>query len=221
MASQPTIDGDGRPLPTFGFLNAHDAFRRDLPRFTGAAERLATGTLADDGLANLRLHWSVYRTYLEEHHGVEDAVLFPAVTEVEPALKAVVEDLAAQHDALHELLPRIDDLLGRDDPPAAELAAAFSSLRELLEPHLATEEAELVPVILTAMVEGRVTPPPRGEGPAAHAPVPDEVGIPFTVEHLDDDLRSTALAFFPQQLDPDAVDEWLAAHRQRLATWAG
>lgn len=222
MATRPVLDDHGNPLPTFGFMNAHDAFRRDLPRFAAAAERLGRGDLPAEGRDALRHHWSAYRTFLEEHHTTEDTALFPMVAAREPSLKPLLDDLAAQHDELHELLPHISALLDRaaEHGAAAQLQPAFASLARLLEPHFAAEEEHLVPVVLAAVAEGTAGPPPRDEAPTEAPAVPQAYGVPFTVEHLDAELRPKVLQLFPgEELDLGQVEAWLADYRARLALW--
>ncbi len=222
MATQPMLDDDGQPLPLFGFLNAHDAFRRDLPRFAGAAERLAQGELGAEGIEALRHHWSVYRSLLEDHHGFEDRTMFPSVATGEPSLKALIDDLTAHHDDLHELLPQLTALLDAAPEPgtAPALRAGFESLRQLLEPHFAAEEAQLVPVLRAAMAGAQSGGPPQGED-APELTVPSHDAVPFAVEHLDPAVRTAILPLFPGLAAGAPVDEWLVTYRDRLARWAG
>src|SRR4029453_17985564 len=95
-------------------------------------------------VAALREEWTFYRNALHGHHEMEDKGIFPDLRKQSTALAATIDRLTAEHR-------RIDPLLERGDrafaalPEAAAAAEVVAELSALLEPHLATEEAEVAP----------------------------------------------------------------------------
>ena len=128
-------------------MMSHHAFRRDIARFANALQKVANGETSK--LEALREEWSGYRAALHGHHEVEDASVFPSVKEQAPKLVPEIDGLTADHR-------RIDPLLERGDRAFAELPqvdAALSVVTELaalLDAHLATEEAHVIPFLRTA-----------------------------------------------------------------------
>lgn len=221
MTTDPMLDDQGQLPPTFGFLNAHQSLRRDAARFASASQHLARGALDAEAQQAMRDHWSAYRTILEEHHRFEDDHLFPAVRDLDPQLKPIIDELADDHEALHRLLPRISADLERAGEPdvAAALATAFGELDDLLEPHFTAEEDRILPLLGAAMAAASAEAATAGDAPA-EPPLPHDFVVPFATEHLDADVRAKALALFPGGIDPAKVDGWLEAYRARLALWA-
>jgi len=126
---------------------SHHAFRRDLARFTRALQRVAAGDTAR--VEALREEWKNFHAALHGHHHVEDTAMFPGMRAQNAELGRCIDGLAADHR-------KIDPLLEEGDRAFAELPSTGAAsrvvgeLRQLLEPHLATEEAELVPHIRAA-----------------------------------------------------------------------
>ena len=65
--------------------------------------------------------------------------------------------VAVHHEFLRSSFPKIESLIdtvvrvhGTEDPTLAELPRVFRTIRSALEPHLASEETQLFPAILTA-----------------------------------------------------------------------
>lgn len=82
------------------------------------------------------------------HHSIEDAHIFPALSEKGEAWKRVTDRLVAEHEVVHELLVRLVDALNalsRDTTP--ENFAAARELNDALErvllSHLGYEEEEI------------------------------------------------------------------------------
>jgi Hemerythrin HHE cation binding domain len=125
-----------------------DMFQVDLPRavlgFVGVhlglrAEAAYVQRLVADGdrpAANRRAR--LLATVLHHHHRAEDTVLFPALVARQPAATTTSE-LDRQHNELDDALQR----LGAD----VELAP---TTRRLLDHHLITEEAHVLPMWLDA-----------------------------------------------------------------------
>lgn len=170
---------DGRLEPTWAFLVFHDALRRDAARFTSAARVTAAAPYLDSAVAasdGLAQHWRHYRALLEFHHITEDTALFSTVRQAAPELRAILDELAADHLTLDAHLHRLDRLVsacGTADHEPDVLTAAFAELESELGPHLAVEEHDLVPVIRRIIDEAATADPAAGAPPPpATGPVP-------------------------------------------------
>jgi len=98
-------------------------------------------------------NWTV-GTYCESycrvvttHHTLEDISIFPHLRRADPALVPVIDRLAEEHHAIHDVLERVDRALvafvaGPDG--AKSLTAAVDLLTDTLLSHLSYEERELV-----------------------------------------------------------------------------
>ena len=151
MSNAPNLlNDDGSASIATALMMSHHGFRRDLARFAKALELLAQGDTSR--VEALREEWKNYRATLHGHHEAEDGGVFPTIASKHESARATIERLSADHR-------RIDPLLERGDRAFAELPSTKSAigvvreLEELLQPHLATEEAELIPFLI---------PDPRG-----------------------------------------------------------
>ncbi|HLK90962.1 MAG TPA: hemerythrin domain-containing protein [Polyangia bacterium] len=133
------LDEAGEASIATAVMMSHHGFRRDIRRF-GAA--LAGG---GGDLAALRDEWRSFRATLHGHHHAEDTGIFPMLAREHEALRRTLERLGEDHRRIDPLLERGDGAF--DDLPRAVAAAAqvISQLGALLDPHLATEEAEVIP----------------------------------------------------------------------------
>jgi hemerythrin-like domain-containing protein len=127
----------------------HAAVRRDLARLDAALASAGDGDRAR--AADLHRAWVFLRDTLDKHHRQEEELIFPAVVGfgVDPALIATME---SEHGAMMTALGDIDAALtsyagsgGRADADAAGEAVRRGS--DVVERHLAHEEAELEPAI--------------------------------------------------------------------------
>jgi hemerythrin-like domain-containing protein len=148
MSTAPNLlNDDGTASMATAFMMSHHGFRRDLARFAAALERIARG----DGsrAAAVAEEWQKFRATLHGHHEVEDHGMFPNLAREHESVRATIERLGADHR-------RMDSLLERGDAAFAELGNPQSAigvvveLQTLLDSHLSTEEAELVPFIRDA-----------------------------------------------------------------------
>jgi hemerythrin-like domain-containing protein len=136
------LNDDGTASMATLLMLSHHAFRRDLARFAVALDALAPG----DGsrAETLAAEWKGFGEALHGHHLHEDNGIFPDLRSKEPALRAAIDALSADHR-------RIDPLLERGNEAFAALAnptaarAVVAELAALLDQHLAREEAEVVP----------------------------------------------------------------------------
>jgi hemerythrin-like domain-containing protein len=88
-----------------------------------------------------------YCRVVTTHHTLEDLTMFPHLRAADPALAPVIDRLAEEHVAIHDVLERVDRALvafvtGPDG--AKPLTAAIDLLTDALLSHLAYEERELV-----------------------------------------------------------------------------
>ncbi|HEY8924738.1 MAG TPA: hemerythrin domain-containing protein [Polyangia bacterium] len=148
------LDDDGDASVATAIMMSHHGFRRDLARFRSALRTV--GTDERQRLDALRDEWRSFRNTLHGHHQAEDAGLFPHVAGQHESLRPTLARLTADHE-------RIDPLLARGDQAFADLPLAIEGARQviedltaLLDPHLATEEADVVPLLRAA----KAFPPP-------------------------------------------------------------
>ncbi len=102
----------------------------------------------------LHLQTSCLQTcrFVHAHHGVEDALLFPAVRSAAPHLAAAVEKLEADHRDVSRAIDRVEAAtvaLGTQDDARAPrlLIEALDELAAPLLEHLSFEEHSLAPVL--------------------------------------------------------------------------
>jgi hypothetical protein len=178
MMSPPNLlNDDGTASIATAIMMSHHAFRRDLGRFARALGRFdiaRTDALCEE--------WKSFRFHLHGHHEAEDNGVFPNIRAQQESVAATIDELSSDHR-------RIDPLLERGDRAFAELpgavddaAAVVRELQTLLDPHLATEEAELIPFLRPA----KEFPPPSSEAEA--------------------DLYAEGFAWAMQGIAPDVID---------------
>jgi len=151
MSNAPTLlNDDGTASMATALMSSHHAFRRDLGRFARALERMAQGEVSR--ASAVAEEWKHLYGALHGHHQAEDTGLFPNLAKEHASVRTTIEKLEADHR-------RIDPLLERGNIAFAELAnvanvadarAVIAELSELLRPHLALEEAELIPFLRAA-----------------------------------------------------------------------
>ncbi len=121
----------------------------------GAADPAATRTMIN-AMTMRQNYWTLgsfcagYCRTLTMHHGIEDAAMFPGLVSHEPGIAAVTERLGAEHEVIHDVLVELDKALVALVDGGADLTAVrhqVQQLSDLLLPHLAYEEEQLLPVI--------------------------------------------------------------------------
>lgn len=144
MPSPPNLlNDDGSASMATMFMMSHHAFRRDLGRFAKALRSLGGDATR---AAALREEWTKFHGALHGHHQVEDTGMFPNMRQQHPEQATVIDGLSADHRKIDPLLERGDAAFAKL-PDATEALAIVAELTQLLTPHLATEEAELIPHI--------------------------------------------------------------------------
>lgn len=141
-------------------IEVHDMFRRELTELRGLLDRVRDGG-ADIGDARARVnamalrsnswalgsHCQAYCFAVTQHHGHEDALIFPHLRRRDPSLAPVIDRLEAEHHVIHDLLDAVDRALvtlAREPDDLAPLREAVDALTDALLSHLSYEERELV-----------------------------------------------------------------------------
>src|SRR5687768_16173001 len=162
MSAPNLLNDDGSASMATMIMMSHHGLRRDLARFAAALAQ----PIDEAKTRALRDEWQSFHQTLHGHHEAEDNGMFPSMRGQSEALAKTIDRLSADHRL-------IDPLLGRGDRAFAELAAGRGAaaqvvreLSELLNPHLALEESELVPLIRGAK---EFPPPPNDEATAMYA----------------------------------------------------
>ncbi|HWG64677.1 MAG TPA: hemerythrin domain-containing protein [Streptosporangiaceae bacterium] len=141
-------------------IDVHDHYRAELEQVRDLLARVAKGlTAAGEARGELnRLtiranDWTLggacqmQCVSLTEHHGTEDASIFPHLRQSQGNLRDVLDKLDTEHHAIHDVLEEIDAALIRlvqhptDLRPVTE---AIDLLTDTLLSHFAYEERELV-----------------------------------------------------------------------------
>lgn len=145
MAAPMLLNEDGTASVATALMSSHHGFRRDLLNFSAALESMAHGDRSRAG--RVRDEWSWFHRALHGHHAAEDGGIFPGIRATHPAVAPTLDRLSTDHARIDPLLARGDLAFeALPDPSAVSAASAvIAELRALLAPHLATEEAEVIP----------------------------------------------------------------------------
>jgi len=188
MASAPTLlNDDGSASMATMVMMSHHGFRRDLARF---ARALAQPDVAERA-SSLAEEWQSFKNTLHGHHHAEDTGMFPHMAAQAPDLADVIAKLGADH-------AEIDPMLADGDAAFAELprteraSALLAKLSALLEPHLALEEAKLIPLLRHA----KAFPPPATD---AEADLYAQ-GFAWSSHGIAEDVRRQVYALLPESL---------------------
>jgi hypothetical protein len=139
----------------------HDHLREELDRLRDLIGQVRRGLLSvGDARAGVNAmtirqnNWTLgaycqsYCGFVNGHHGLEDASVFPHLRAAEPDAAPVLDRLHAEHEVIHGLLDRVDRslvaLVGDGDTSALdEVEEAVELLADRLVSHLSYEEREL------------------------------------------------------------------------------
>ncbi len=138
-------------------IEVHDYLRGELDRLRELMSGVSAGSTgraaARSALLALALwpaetqlagHCRAFCRIVLLHHHREDTDVFPRLRAFEPPLGPVVDRLEQEHEALHELVERIDRTLVAEPLDVPGLRAAVDLLTDALLSHLSYEEHELV-----------------------------------------------------------------------------
>jgi hemerythrin-like domain-containing protein len=190
MSQAPNLlNDDGTASMATAIMLSHHALRRDLARFERALERVKQGDTSR--VEAVQDEWKTFHATLHGHHQAEDTGLFPGLASEHESVRATVAKLEADHR-------RIDPLLERGDaafaalPGSGAASAVVRELIELLTPHLATEEAEVIPFMREMK---QFPPPPNDEVAAMYAQ-----GFSWAMQGIAPDILEKLHAILPQIL---------------------
>jgi hypothetical protein len=166
--TRPTLDGSAGAAYTTQqetyhqhLVEIHDHLRSELSRLHGLVEEVRRGVLtavearSEVHAMSLRQNnWTLgaycqsYCGFVNGHHSLEDASVFPHLRRAEPGAAPVLDRLSEEHVVIHHLLDDVDRVLVGlvRDADAEALDAVEASLQTLgdrLLSHLAYEEREL------------------------------------------------------------------------------
>src|SRR4051812_24453024 len=142
-------------------VEIHDHLRSELTRLHDLVEEVRRGVLTAaearsevHGMSLRQNNWTLgaycqsYCGFVNGHHSLEDASVFPHLRRAEPGTAPVLDRLAAEHVTIHHHLDDVDRVLVTlvRDADEAALDAVETALRTLgdrLLSHLTYEEREL------------------------------------------------------------------------------
>jgi hemerythrin-like domain-containing protein len=143
------------PRPdTLGMRLAHRTMLRDARRLTELAEALAAGSTTADAARGTAIGRYVadYCDSIHHHHSVEDDILWPVLA-ASAGPHVDLAELSDDHAALDPLLDRLREAgttfaaRPANEDAATALAVELAELRNVLEEHIADEEASVLPAI--------------------------------------------------------------------------
>jgi hemerythrin-like domain-containing protein len=139
----------------------HDHLRQNMKVLRQLIARAAAGEVSKDEVEgvtgdlemaqNFRRFGTLcgqYCQFVQGHHALEDAAVFPALARQSEALRKIAERLQAEHVVVHELLVRLVAALNRlVEAPGpetfAECRTVYEALERVLLSHLGYEEEEI------------------------------------------------------------------------------
>jgi iron-sulfur cluster repair protein YtfE (RIC family) len=142
-------------------VEIHDHLRAELTRLHGLVEEVRRGVLtAGDarsevqGMSLRQNNWTLgaycqtYCSFVNGHHSLEDASVFPHLRRAEPAAAPVLDRLSEEHIVIHGLLDRVDTVLvalvhGASRTALDAVEESLQTLGDRLLSHLSYEEREL------------------------------------------------------------------------------
>jgi hypothetical protein len=142
-------------------VDIHDHLRSELTRLHGLVDEVRRGVLTA-GQARSEVHamslrqnnWTLgaycqsYCGFVNGHHSLEDASVFPHLRRAEPAAGPILDRLSEEHVVIHRLLDDVDRTLVRlvrdaDETALDAVEKSLQTLGDRLLSHLAYEEREL------------------------------------------------------------------------------
>jgi iron-sulfur cluster repair protein YtfE (RIC family) len=141
-------------------VDVHDHLRAELVQLQDVVDQVQAGRMsgadARSSINEMTMRqndWTMgaycasYCRLVTQHHGMEDAAVFPHLRSSDPALAPVIDRLEYEHVVIHDVLERLDRaLVGHINDPddLTGLQAAVDLLSTSLLSHLSYEEDELV-----------------------------------------------------------------------------
>ncbi|MGW4297893.1 hemerythrin domain-containing protein, partial [Micromonospora chersina] len=141
-------------------VDVHDHLRQELAQVRDLLEQVKRGAVAPDAARavlnemtmrqnnwTLGAYCAAYCTAVTQHHGLEDASIFPHLRQADAGLAAVLDRLEEEHVVIHGVVESVDRALVnliRQPGDFTELQAAVDLLTDTLLSHLSYEEREIV-----------------------------------------------------------------------------
>jgi hypothetical protein len=145
MPTPPSLlNDDGSASMATALMMSHHALRRDIEQFAAALHRVDERRGPD--LEALREEWRSFGEKLHGHHVDEDTHVFPEVLGKDGGLGPTIDRLIADHRLIDPVLEEGDSAFAAL-PEVERATAVVVELRTLLDAHLATEEAEVIPFL--------------------------------------------------------------------------
>ncbi|HEY5946218.1 MAG TPA: hemerythrin domain-containing protein [Kofleriaceae bacterium] len=208
MSQPPSLlDAEGHASIATGVMMSHHAFRRDLALFEGALARIESGDTSR--VSPVREEWNQFHVHLHGHHTAEDTGIFPSLTAEHAALAPIIAKLADDHHQLEQVLVRGDEAFAAL-PDIASARAVVTDLVQLLDQHLALEEAEIIPFLRHS---------------ASFAPGSEEElamyaeGFAWSARGIADDIVETVFATLPTNLRERLPAARAAFEQRSTRTW--
>ena len=142
-------------------VEIHDHLRSELTRLHDLVEEVRRGVLTAaearsevQAMSLRQNNWTLgaycqsYCGFVNGHHSLEDASVFPHLRRAEPEAGPVLDRLADEHVTIHHHLDDVDRVLvalvaDADEPALDAVERALQTLSDRLLSHLAYEEQEL------------------------------------------------------------------------------
>ncbi|MEA2651807.1 MAG: hypothetical protein QOI85_1528 [Chloroflexota bacterium] len=141
-------------------IEVHDLLRRELSDLRDMLRQVRDGAMqAGDAMAALnemalrQNDWTLgavcarYCSVVAQHHGAEDAAMFPHLARSEPQLKPVIGRLTEEHVVIHDAIEEVDRALAQHITRPENhdaIQGAIDYLTDALLSHFAYEEQELM-----------------------------------------------------------------------------
>ena len=167
-STRPTLDESaeatyppGQEATHRHLVEIHDHLRTELTRLHGLVEEVRRGVLtAGEARSEVQAmslrqnNWTLgaycqsYCGFVNGHHSLEDASVFPHLRRAEPVAGPVLDRLSDEHVVIHHLLDDVDRTLvllvqGADESALGAVEKSLQSLGDRLLSHLDYEEREL------------------------------------------------------------------------------
>ena len=192
------------PHDQTGMYVMHHGFRRDLRRFTAAVAH--TPVSEGEVWSALEQRWHRFAEVLHHHHTAEDELLWPMLRSYaekagSQADLALLDDMEAEHSVVDPALEATTEAFARmREHPCADhrnaLDIRVSSVREILDQHLAHEEGHALPMLQRTLTDEDNAAFEKGVGKSYGLKI-----VPFllgwAVDELPEEARERLVASAP------------------------
>ncbi|MEU7575636.1 LLM class flavin-dependent oxidoreductase [Micromonospora sp. NPDC049240] len=141
-------------------VDVHDHLRRELAQVRDLLDQVRRGAVSPGGARaalnemtmrqnnwTLGAYCAAYCTVVTQHHGLEDASIFPHLRRADGGLAPVLDRLTEEHVVIHDVVESVDRALVeliRSPGDFTELQDAVDLLTDTLLSHLSYEEHQIV-----------------------------------------------------------------------------